>query len=170
MKLLKNFFTLVMVFTLIACSSDDDSVPYELNNTNLSTGSYGIQYLSIFDTETVNINGLDVVTEFSGTGETFQISFTFFENGTYILDGEYVLNSTLTVAGEVIEDNTIIIDVENQTGNYTANNSLMQLVLDGEEVWNVTLFNENELRFSYNNIYTEGDVDFVESGEIRMVR
>ena len=94
MKLLKNFFTLVMVFTLIACSSDDDSVPYELNNTNLSTGSYGIQYLSIFDTETVNINGLDVVTEFSGTGETFQISFTFFENGTYILDGEYVLNST----------------------------------------------------------------------------
>ena len=45
MKLLKNFFTLVMVFTLIACSSDDDSVPYELNNTNLSAGSYGIQYL-----------------------------------------------------------------------------------------------------------------------------
>ena len=64
MKLLKNFFTLVMVFTLIACSSDDDSVPYELNNTNLSTGSYGIQYLNIFDTETVNINGLDIVTCF----------------------------------------------------------------------------------------------------------
>ena len=58
MKLLKNFFILVMVISLTACSSDDDSVPYELNNTNLSTGSYGIQYLNIFDTETVNINGL----------------------------------------------------------------------------------------------------------------
>ena len=99
MKLLKNFFILVMVISLTACSSDDDSVPYELNNTNLSTGSYGIQYLNIFDTETVNINGLDIVTEFSGTGETFQISFTFFENGTYIADGQYVVNETTTVAG-----------------------------------------------------------------------
>ena len=39
MKLLKNFFTIVMVISLTACSSDD-SVPYELNNTNLSAGSY----------------------------------------------------------------------------------------------------------------------------------
>ena len=73
MKLLKFLVVLVMIFSLNACSSDEDSDQYVLNNTNLSAGSFDINYLSFDDIETVNVNGLDIVTEISGTGETFQL-------------------------------------------------------------------------------------------------
>ena len=169
MKLLKNFFTLVMVFTLIACSSDDDSVPYELNNTNLSAGSYDLTYFNSYTTATVDINGLEIISEFSATGETFQYTITFFEDGTYIADGQYVVNQTTTVAGQITEQDTYIVDEDNEQGTYVANNDAMQLVID-DDVFDVILFNANELRISLNNMYTEEGVDYSETAEIRMVR
>ena len=169
MKLLKNFFTLVMVFTLIACSSDDDSVPYELNNTNLSAGSYDLTYFNSYTTATVDINGLEIISEFSATGETFQFTITFFEDGTYIADGQYVVNQTTTVAGQITEQDTYIVDEDNEQGTYVANNDAMQLVID-DDVFDVILFNANELRISLNNMYTEEGVDYSETGEIRLVR
>ena len=45
----------------------------------------------------------------------------------------------------------------------------MQLLLD-ETLYDVTLFNTNELRLSYTTTYTEDGVDYVETSEIRMVR
>jgi len=169
MKLLKNLVVLVMIFSLSACSSDEDSDQYELNNTNLSAGSFDINYLSFDDIETVNVNGLDIVTEISGTGETFQFTITFFEDGTYISDGQYVVNETTTVAGQITEQDTYIEDVDNEQGTYVANNDAMQLVID-DDVFDVILFNANELRISLNNMYTEEGVDFLQTGEIRLVR
>ena len=168
MKLLKNFFTIVMVISLTACSSDD-SVPYELNNTNLSAGSFDLNYFNSYTTATVDINGLEITSEFSATGETFQYTITFFENGTYIADGQYVVNETTTVAGQITEQDTYIVDEDNEQGTYVANNDVMQLVLD-DDVFDIILFNANELRISLNNMYTEEGVDFLQTGEIRMVR
>ena len=169
MKLLKNLVVLVMIFSLSACSSDEDSDQYELNNTNLSAGSFDINYLSFDDIETVNVNGLDIVTEISGTGETFQFTITFFEDGTYISDGQYVVNETVTVSGQITEQDTYIEDVDNEQGTYVANNDAMQLIMD-DDVFDVILFNANELRISLNNMYTEEGVDFLQTGEIRLVR
>ena len=45
----------------------------------------------------------------------------------------------------------------------------MQLVMD-DDVFDVILFNANELRISLNNMYTEEGVDFLQTGEIRLVR
>ena len=45
----------------------------------------------------------------------------------------------------------------------------MQLVID-DDVFDVILFNANELRISLNNMYTEEGVDFLQTGEIRLVR
>ena len=45
----------------------------------------------------------------------------------------------------------------------------MQLVMDGN-IFDVTLFNANELRLVQNDTYTEDGVDFVDTGEIRMIR
>ena len=55
MKLLKNLVVLVMIFSLNACSSDEDSDQYELNNTNLSAGSYDLTYFNSYTTATVDI-------------------------------------------------------------------------------------------------------------------
>ena len=45
----------------------------------------------------------------------------------------------------------------------------MQLLLD-ETLFDVTLFNTNELRLSFSDAYTEDGVDYFETSEIRMVR
>lgn len=170
MKLLKNLVVLVMIFSLNACSSDEDSDQYVLNNTNLSAGSFDVNYLSFDDIETVNVNGLDIVTEISGTGETFQLSTTFFEDGNYITEGEYVLNYSVTVAGEVVTEMTSI-EVVSEMGTYEVNDTSNRIILDGgDEFWDVTLFNANELRISISDMYTEEGVDYSETGEIRMVR
>ena len=169
MKLLKNLVVLVMIFSLNACSSDEDSDQYELNNTNLSAGSYDLTYYNSYTTATVDINGLEIISEFSATGETFQYTITFFEDGTYIADGQYVVNQTTTVAGQITEQDTYIVDEDNEQGTYVANNDAMQLVID-DDVFDVILFNANELRISLNNMYTEEGVDYSETAEIRLVR
>jgi PKD repeat protein len=142
---------------------------YALNNTNLSAGSYDITYLTTAATETINVNGLDIITETTSEGETFQLTVAFAENNTYVVDGQYVLNSLVTVAGEFVSQSTIIVDIDNEIGTYDANNSTMQLFLD-ETLYDVTLFNANELRLSSSNAYSEDGVDYFETSEIRMVR
>lgn len=169
MRFFKHFFTLAIFVSLIACTGDDDTPAYELNNANLSAGTYEITYLTSNETETVNINGLDIVTESSTSGETFQLIVDFFDNGTYVVDGQYVINTLVTVAGETVEESTVIADIDNEQGTYTANNNTMKLLLD-ETLYDVTRFNANELRLSYTTAYIEDGIDYVEASEIRMIR
>ena len=169
MKFLKILFVLFVVISITSCSSDDEVIQYDLNNANLSAGSFDLNYLSSYTTATVDINGLEIISEFAATGETFQFTITFFENGTYIADGQYVVNETTTVAGQITEQDTYIVDEDNEQGTYVANNDVMQLVLD-DDVFDIILFNANELRISLNNMYTEEGVDFLQTGEIRLVR
>ena len=70
---------------------------------------------------------------------------------------------------KITEQDTYIVDEDNEQGTYVANNDAMQLVID-DDVFDIILFNANELRISLNNIYTEEGVDFLQTGEIRMVR
>ena len=168
MKVFKQLFTLVIFVSLIACTSDDTPL-YELNSTNLSAGSYDVTYLTINATQTQNVNGLDIVTEDITEGETFQLTITFRENGTYLLDGQYVINTQRTVAGEIVSQSTYIEDIDDEIGTYAANNSTMQLLLD-ESLFDVTLFNNNQLRLSTSDAYTEDGIDYFETREIRLER
>jgi hypothetical protein len=168
MKVFKHLFTLVIFVSLIACTSDDTPL-YELNSTNLSAGSYDVTYLTSNATQTQNVNGLDIVTEDITEGETFQLTITFRENGTYLVDGQYVINTQRTVAGEIVSQSTYIEDIDDEIGTYAPNNSTMQLLLD-ETLFDVTLFNNNQLRISTSDAYTEDGVDYFETSEIRMVR
>ena len=59
--------------------------------------------------------------------------------------------------------------INNETGDYTTNNALMEIELDGE-TYDVTLFNANELRMVSEDIYTDNDVDYLDTSEIRMTR
>ena len=166
---MKNLLCLFLAITIFSCSSDDEVIQYDLNNANLSAGSFDLNYLSSYTTATVDINGLEIISEFAATGETFQFTITFFENGTYIADGQYVLNETITVSGQITEEDTYIEDVDNEEGTYVANDGVMKLAIDGD-IFDVTLFNANELRLVQNDTYTEYGVDFVVTGELRMIR
>lgn len=171
MKLFKYFFILAISVSLIACTSDDDSPAYELNSTNLSAASYQVNYLVTNATGTVIIEGIQVeVSDENSIGEFFNLTYNFSENETYRYDGEYLNNTTRILAdGTVLEDSSIITVIDNETGTYAANNSTMQLLL-GETLYDVTLFNTNELRLSSSDAYTEDGIDYVETSEIRMVR
>jgi hypothetical protein len=156
---------------LIACTSDDEAPQYLLNNTNLSAGTYGVNYLVTNVTWTVIIEGIQVeVSDENTTGEFFNLTYNFSENETYQYDGE-CLNNTIRILadGTVLEDSSIITVIDNETGTYAVNNSTMQLLL-GETLYDVTLFNANELRMSSSNAYSEDDIDYFETSEIRMVR
>ena len=168
MKLFRHFFILAISISLIACTSDDTPL-YELNSTNLSAGSYDVTYLTINATQTQNVNRLDIVTEDITEGETFQLTITFRENGTYLIDGQYVVNTQRTVAGEIVSQSTYIEDIDDEIGTYAANNSTMQLLLD-ESLFDVTLFNNNQLRLSTSDAYTEDGIDYFETREIRLER
>ena len=168
MKVFKHLFTLVIFVSLIACTSDDAPL-YELNSINLSAGTYDVTYLTSNATQTQNVNGLDIITEDITVGETFQLTITFRENGTYLVDGQYVINTQRTVAGEIVSQSTYIEDIDDEIGTYAANNSAMQLLLD-ETLFDVTLFNNNQLRLSTSDAYTEDNIDYFETSEIRMVR
>ena len=168
MKVFKHLFTLVIFVSLIACTSDDAPL-YELNSINLSAGTYDVTYLTSNATQTQNVNGLDIITEDITVGETFQLTITFRENGTYLVDGQYVINTQRTVAGEIVSQSTYIVDIDDEIGTYAANNSAMQLLLD-ETLFDVTLFNNNQLRLSTSDAYTEDNIDYFETSEIRIVR
>jgi hypothetical protein len=169
MKFLKILFVLFVLISITSCSSDDEVIQYDFNNANLSSGSFDLNYLSSYTTATIDINGLEVISEFSATGETFQFTVTFFENGTYIADGQYVVIETTRVAGQITEEDTYIEDIDNEEGTYVTNDGTMQLVMDGD-IFDVTLFNANELRLVQNDTYTDDGVDFVVTGELRMIR
>ena len=113
MKVFKHLFTLVIFVSLIACTSDDAPL-YELNSINLSAGTYDVTYLTSNATQTQNVNGLDIITEDITVGETFQLTITFRENGTYLADGQYVINTQRTVAGEIVSQSTYIEDIDDE--------------------------------------------------------
>ena len=149
MKVFKHLFTLVIFVSLIACTSDDEAPQYLLNNTNLSAGTYGVNYLVTNVTGSVIIEGIQVeVSDENTTGEFFNLTYNFSENETYQYDGEYLNNTIRILAdGTVLEDSSIITVIDNETGTYAVNNTTMQLLL-GETLYDVTLFNANELRLS----------------------
>tara|TARA_R110000787_G_scaffold28923_5_gene78820 strand:+ start:68772 stop:69281 length:510 start_codon:yes stop_codon:yes gene_type:complete len=168
MKLLKSLFVLFVAVSLLSCSSDDDSNQYEFNNANLS-GTYTVTMLNSTEIQTTNVNGLDVITEYTTVGDTFQLTIVFSASGSYVIDGEYRDSYIETVAGQVQDEGSEIVVIDNATGNYSTNNSTMTFVMDGE-VFSVALFNANELRITSEDIYVESGDEFVYTSEIRMVR
>jgi len=168
MKLLKNIFILILAVSLASCSSDDDNNQYLLTNENIA-GSYNITLLNTKEVQTTDVNGVDIITETTETGSTFQLEVIFSENGNVLMDGEYVINTRVEVAGQLVEEDTEIIVIDSEQTNYTTNNTSMTLVLDGE-VYDVTVFNSNEIRLSLEDVYTEGGDNYVYTEDIKMVR
>ena len=125
--------------------------------------------LNTTEIQTTNVNGLDIVTEKTRVGDIFQLTYTFSENGTFVLDGEYLVNYSVVVAGEIITEDTEIIVIDNGIGSYTTNDSTMILVFD-DKIYSVTLFNQNDLRITTEDIYEENGDEFVYTSEIRMTR
>jgi len=198
MRILKNIFALILIVSLASCNNDDDSIDplldtdgdgvvdindlcpttpgtvidqgcYLFTNINVSSSPYDITLLNSTKIQTTNVNGLDIITETTTIGDTFQLTLTFSENGTVILDGEYRSTFVITVADQITDEGSNIIVIDNETSNYSTNDSTMTMVLD-DNVYSVTFFDKNEIRLTLETIYTENGDEFVYTENINMVR
>ncbi len=170
MKILKSLFVLFAVVSLVSCNSDDDNNHYILNNSNLE-GLYKINHFGSTEVKTTIVDGFVVEKTTTSVGDTFEVDFTFTENGTYNVDGLFRDVFTVVVNGVLDEEQSgsDIIEINNEGGNYSTNDASMTIVLDGE-VYDVTLFNENEIRFTFEEMWEENGSEFVYSEEIRLER
>ena len=196
----KNLLVLFVALLIVSCNSDDDSINpfldsdedgivdindlcpntpgtvldqgcYLLTNINLSSGlTYSTTLLNTTETQITNINGLEIVSEITKNGSVFRsLDVTFNENGTFIRNGEYLETYVIKVNGIITEENAEIISFDNEEGFFSVNNDSMTILLN-VDTYNVILFDESELRMTLEQTYSENNIDYIISREIRMVR
>ena len=126
--------------------------------------------LNTTETQITNINGLEIVSEITKNGSVFSsLDVTFNENGTFIRNGEYLETYVIKVNGIITEENSEIISFDNEEGFFSVNNDSMTILLN-VDTYNVTLFDESELRMTLEQTYSENNIDYIISREIRMLR
>jgi|SaaInlV_125m_DNA_1040241.scaffolds.fasta_scaffold79595_1 hypothetical protein len=196
----KNLLVLSVALLIVSCNSDDDSINpfldsdedgivdindlcpntpgtvldqgcYLLTNINLSSGlTYSTTLLNTTETQITNINGLEIVSEITKNGSVFSsLDVTFNENGTFIRNGEYLETYVIKVNGIITEENAEIISFDNEEGFFSVNNDSMTILLN-VDTYNVILFDESELRMTLEQTYSENNIDYIISREIRMLR
>ena len=196
----KNLLVLSVALLIVSCNSDDDSINpfldsdedgivdindlcpntpgtvldqgcYLLTNINLSSGlTYSTTLLNTTETQITNINGLEIVSEITKNGSVFSsLDVTFNENGTFIRNGEYLETYVIKVNGIITEENAEIISFDNEEGFFSVNNDSMTILLN-VDTYNVILFDESELRMNLEQTYSENNIDYIISREIRMLR
>ena len=170
MKIIKYLFVLIVIVSLASCKSDDDNeTPYLLINENFS-GQYNLNFLVANVETTVIIGGNPVVVPSTSEGSVFQVDTSFNLNGTYSLGGQFLLTTTITGSGATNE----IIDLD-ENGSYQLNDTAKTITITSNEeflngTFDVTLFNENELRIKSEKTTTDGDVTTESVIEIRFTR
>jgi len=151
MKLSKIFLVLTLALAIVSCKNDDDGVvQFSLTNANLA-GMHDLTFFELNADGTADVGGIPVPVNLTAVGDTFQVVFDFNENGTYTAQGQYRVVTTISVAGVSETDEEIFVLDETGTYNTNANNQTLTISGDGnlgEGVFNVTLFNETELRMT----------------------
>ena len=137
----------------------------------MSSGlTYSTTLLNTTETQITNINGLEIVSEITKNGSVFSsLDVTFNENGTFIRNGEYLETYVIKVNGIITEENAEIISFDNEEGFFSVNNDSMTILLN-VDTYNVILFDESELRMTLEQTYSENNIDYIISREIRMLR
>ena len=173
MKFSKILLLLVITLSIVSCKNDDDTVAFSLSNANV-TGTHDLTYFAANTETTVIVQMVPFTVSTTVTADTYQARVNFTEAGAFTLSGEFRTTTTITPGGlpPVVE-----IIVWNETGTYQVDDAAKTIVLiengstlGDSEINTVTLFNETELRVTYENMYTEAGQDIVEMSELRFVR
>ena len=143
MKLLKSFLILFIAISITSCSSDDDN-SFELVATNL-VGSYNLTAYKSVETEiaTASNGNESTLSTTTKTGGSFKVVVALNANGTYSIDGNFILTPN---KGE--QDVVIIAS----SGNYTLNATAKTITLTVSEdeafiggTFDIKSFNEDKM-------------------------
>jgi len=122
MKIAKLFFITILVIGFTSCNKDDDgNSDFSLTMENFS-GTYKI---SSFNERILDVdidNGIETNTTTTLVGDSFQGTYVFNSDGTYVMDAQYNITETV-----VVENNPPVVDnytvSDDFTGTYTINTS-----------------------------------------------
>lgn len=173
MNLSKILLVLFLSLSIVSCkNNDDDTVLFVLSNTNLA-GTHALTFFNVNLDQAFEINGIPVTSNTTVVGDTFQVTAVFGDNGTYTIAGQYRIVTTVTVAGMSETDTEIIVLDEN--GTYQISSNAETLTLSGlndlgDGVFNVEVFNANELRLTQMISETAGGVTSDTTTELRFTR
>ena len=160
MKPTKILLIFVLALSVISCNKKDDdgeTNSFLLNAANLA-GTHALTFLTINIEETTEINGIPVTSTITSVGSTFQVEIIFLENGTYTIEGQYLMTTTVSVAGQSETDTEIIVLDEGGTYSIDANEETIFVSGSGGELgsgtFDITLFNETDFRFTQTQVIT----------------
>lgn len=169
MKISKILLVLFVAVSILSCKKDDGPAAFEFNSTNI-IGSYSLDYYRSSEVETVDFNGVDVVSSTIETGDTFDVDVVFASNGTSTADGVFRVTYDITVAGQNVPQDPEIVVINNEVSPYSVSAGALLLTIDGD-TYQVSLFNETEMHISLEEITTQPNGDnVVYNEEIRFTR
>ena len=123
MKTTKGLFYCLVLFLFTNCSSNEVEIEPQLDLSNSSiSGIYNIQSLTVSKeiSTQVSIFTYELIANEESVGENFQVELIINENGTYEIDGAYILKTTRTPisssANTVNIQETVFIEYK---GSYT---------------------------------------------------
>lgn len=173
MKTSRILLVLFLTLSVLSCKKDDDSpAAFVLNNANIA-GTHNLTYFTASQVVTGTVGTNPITITYNTTADTYQAQVTFTEAGTYTLSGEFRTTTTSSLGTPPV----VVIVVLNESGTYQVNDAAKTIVmieqgssLGNSDINTVTLFNETELRVTFEDTYTEGGDEYVEMQELRFAR
>ncbi|MEM7084761.1 MAG: hypothetical protein AAF489_01185 [Bacteroidota bacterium] len=168
MKSTKILLIFILALSVLSCKKNDDDTEtsaFLLTAENLA-GTHALTFLTVDVEETTEINGIPVTSTITAVGSTFQVEIIFRADGTYVIEGQYLLTTTVTVAGQTEMTTEIIVLDEGGTFSLDANEQTIFISGSGDELgsgtFDITLFNETDFRVTQTQVITaqgvSGDV------------
>ena len=174
MRVLKKLIVFSFIFILFACKSDDDDGNQFILSYENIAGVYDLVHFSGTIETMIDVEGILVPAVITIVGDTFQVDAMFNQNRTYSIEGEYRTVTTVTVGG-ISETNSEIVIV-NDTGSFQidANEQTITISSDLDDdfggTFDVTLFNETEIRLVQEETNIENDITIDSIFELRFIR
>tara|TARA_R110000772_G_scaffold179310_1_gene290675 strand:- start:536 stop:1060 length:525 start_codon:yes stop_codon:yes gene_type:complete len=173
MKFSKILLLLVIAISIVSCKSDDDAPgAFILSNGNLA-GTHDLTYFTSNLVITGDVGGQTITVTTNTVADTYQVEVVFTEAGTYTIDGEFRTTTTSSLGTPP----QVEIVVVNETGTYQVNAAAQTIVfiqtgstLGDSDINTVTLFNETDLRVTYEDTYTVDGDEISEMTELRFVK
>jgi len=156
MKRVSFSLLLILTFFVFGCSKDDGAGEvFEYNQGNL-LGRYALQSLKSTEVITERVRGFEVTTTTVSTGDTFDVKFTFEEDGFATANGTYRVTQRVTQNNQTT-DTAFIVVLNQEKLEYIVKSSLSQLELGGIK-YEVKDFSPRGFKLHHQEREQDGDV------------
>src|SRR5690606_27640127 len=115
------------------------------NKDNL-TGTYSVNYFQSKEVKTQDVNGFNVTTTTTSTGDTFDVTSNFDSNDVRTINGTYRVKEVKT-QGDQTGETAYIVVLNNEKKSYSVNASTSELTI-GNKTYKVTGFSRTGFKIN----------------------